>query len=130
MSEDLLNILIIEDNKDLADIMYELLALSGHRVSVADNGTEGIAKARELRPDAIICDIGLPDMSGYEFAKIIRQDTELKNTYLIASSGYAQQEDVERSRVTGFNRNLAKPVSFDTLETILKCVIKNAYSAG
>ncbi len=130
MSEDLLNILIIEDNKDLADIMYELLALSGHRVSVADNGTEGIAKARELRPDAIICDIGLPDMSGYEFAKIIRQDTELKNTYLIASSGYAQQEDVERSRVTGFNRHLAKPVSFDTLETILKCVIKNAYSAG
>lgn len=69
-------------------------------------------------------------MSGYEFAKIIRQDTELKNTYLIASSGYAQQEDVERSRVTGFNRHLAKPVSFDTLETILKCVIKNAYSAG
>ena len=130
MSEDLLNILIIEDNKDLADIMYELLALSGHRVSVADNGTEGIAKARELRPDAIICDIGLPDMSGYEFAKIIRQDTELKNTYLIASSGYAQQEDVERSRVTGFNRHLAKPVSFDTLDTILKCVIKNAYSAG
>lgn len=130
MSEDLLNILIIEDNKDLADIMYELLALSGHRVSVADNGTEGIAKARELRPDAIICDIGLPDMSGYEFAKIIRQDTELKNTYLIASSGYAQQEDVERSRVTGFNRHLAKPVSFDTLKTILKCVIKNAYSAG
>lgn len=130
MSEDLLNILIIEDNKDLADIMYELLALSGHRVSVADNGTEGIAKARELRPDAIICDIGLPDMSGYEFAKIIRQDNELKNTYLIASSGYAQQEDVERSRVTGFNRHLAKPVSFDTLETILKCVIKNAYSAG
>lgn len=130
MSEDLLNILIIEDNKDLADIMCELLALSGHRVSVADNGTEGIAKARELRPDAIICDIGLPDMSGYEFAKIIRQDTELKNTYLIASTGYAQQEDVERSRVTGFNRHLAKPVSFDTLETILKCVMKNAYSAG
>jgi CheY-like chemotaxis protein len=124
MSEDLLNILIIEDNKDLADIMCELLALSGHRVSVADKGREGLAMARDLKPDAIICDLGLPDMCGYELAKIIRQDNVLKNTYLIASSGYAQQEDVERSRAAGFNRHLAKPVDFDTLETILKDLVK------
>ena len=124
MSEDLLNILIIEDNKDLADIMCELLALSGHRVSAADKGREGLAMARDLKPDAIICDLGLPDMCGYELAKIIRQDNVLKNTYLIASSGYAQQEDVERSRAAGFNRHLAKPVDFDTLETILKDLVK------
>lgn len=122
MSNELLNILIIEDNKDLADILCELLAISGHRASAADNGTEGIAKARELRPDVIICDIGLPDMSGYEVAKIIRKDSELKDTYLIASSGYAQPEDIEHSRETGFNRYLAKPVCFNTLEMVLEGV--------
>jgi CheY-like chemotaxis protein len=120
MSNELLNILMIEDNKDLTDIMYELFVLSGHRASVANNGTEGIAKAKELKPDVIICDIGLPDMSGYEVAKIIRNDSELNDTFLIASSGYAQSEDVERSRETGFNRHLAKPVSFTTLEMVLK----------
>lgn len=76
MSNDILNILIIEDNKDLVDIMCELLVLSGYRALSAKNGTEGIAKARENRPDVIICDIGLPDMSGYEVAKIIRKDSE------------------------------------------------------
>jgi len=122
MSNDILNILIIEDNKDLVDIMCELLVLSGYRALSAKNGTEGIAKARENRPDVIICDIGLPDMSGYEVAKIIRKDSELKDTYLIASSGYAQPEDVERSRETGFNIHLVKPISFNILGKVLKGV--------
>lgn len=120
MLNEFLNILMIEDNKDLADIMCELLAFSGHRASASNNGTEGIVKAKELRPDVIICDIGLPDMSGYEVAKIIRKDAELNDTFLIASSGYAQSEDIERSMENGFNRHLVKPVSFTTLEMILK----------
>lgn len=122
MSNELLNILMIEDNEDLADIMCELLVLSGHIASVANYGMEGIEKAKELRPDVIICDIGLPDMSGYEVAKVIRNNAELKDIYMIASSGYAQPEDAERSREAGFNRHLAKPVSLTTLEMVLKDV--------
>ncbi|NLB82224.1 MAG: response regulator [Clostridiaceae bacterium] len=119
MSNELLNILMIEDNEDLADIMCELLVLSGHRASAANNGIEGIAKAKEINPDVIICDIGLPDMSGYEVAKAIRKDADVKDTFLIASSGYAQPEDVERSREAGFDRHLAKPVALETLEMVL-----------
>lgn len=120
MSNKLLNILLIEDNIDLADIMCELLVLLGHRASAANNGTEGLPKAKEINPDVIICDIGLPDMSGYDVAKIIRKDAEFKDAFLIASSGYAQHEDTESSREAGFNIHLAKPVSFDTLEMVLK----------
>ncbi len=117
-----LKILIIDDNKDLAEILCELIGFLGYETGSAHNGTDGIAKAIELRPDIIICDIGLPDMSGYEVAKMIRQDAELKDTFMIALSGYAQSEDIERSKEAGFNRHLAKPVSIETLEIVLKDV--------
>lgn len=61
-------------------------------------------------------------MSGYDVVKVIRNNAELKDVYMIASSGYAQPEDVARSREAGFNRHLAKPVSLTTLEMVLKDV--------
>lgn len=114
-----LKILIIDDNKDLAEIICELIAFLGYETECAHNGADGIAKARELQPDVIICDIGLPDMSGYEVAKMIRKDAEFKDTFLIAFSGYAQSEDIEKSKAAGFDRHLAKPVSLETLQMVL-----------
>lgn len=114
-----LNILMIEDNKDLADIMCELIEYIDHKAVAVHDGTTGLAKAKELRPDVIICDIGLPDMSGYKVAKLIRKDSELQDTYLIALSGYAQPEDLERSKEAGFDRHLSKPVSLETLQKTL-----------
>ncbi|MDF2677674.1 MAG: integral rane sensor hybrid histidine kinase [Bacillota bacterium] len=99
--------------------MCELISFLGHRAESALNGKDGILKAKELHPDVIICDIGLPVMNGYEVAKNIRNENDLKNIYLIALSGYAQQEDVERSRKAGFNRHLAKPLSMETLKANL-----------
>lgn len=114
-----LKILMIDDNKDLAEIICELIGLLGYETESAHNGTAGIAKARELQPDVIICDIGLPGMSGYEVAKMIRKDAELEDTFLIALSGYAQSEDMEKSKEAGFDRHLAKPVSLETLKMVL-----------
>jgi len=114
-----LKILIIDDNRDLAEIICELIGFLGYETESAHNGTDGIAKARELQPDVIICDIGLPDMSGYEVAKMIRKDDEFKDTFLIALSGYAQPEDIEKSKAAGFDRHLAKPVSLETLQMFL-----------
>lgn len=122
LSNESLSILMIEDNKDLARVMCELIAFIGHKAAAAHNGIEGIAKARELRPDVVICDIGLPRMSGYEVAQRIRKDTELKDTFLIALSGYAQPEDVERSKEAGFDRHLGKPVSIEMLQQALSTV--------
>lgn len=114
-----LNVLMIDDNKDLTEIMCELINFLGHKAESALNGNDGILKAKELHPDVIICDIGLPVMNGYEVAKSIRKENDLKNIYLIALSGYAQQEDVERSRKAGFNMHLAKPLSMETLKSTL-----------
>lgn len=114
-----LKILIIDDNKDLAEMICELIGFLGYETECAHNGGDGIAKARELQPDVIICDIGLPDMSGYEVVKMICKDAEFKDTFLIALSGYAQQEDIDRSKEAGFDRHLGKPVSMEMLQTVL-----------
>ncbi len=119
-----LRILIIEDIPDLAEIISELLFHLGHEVIVALNGPDGVRKAKIYHPDVLISDIGLPEMSGYEIAEAFQNDSQLKDIYLIALSGYAQPEDVERSRKAGFRNHLAKPVNLENL----KAALNKAYS--
>ena len=96
-----------------------MLELGGHEVAVAYNGPEGIEKARQLRPEVVLSDIGLPGMSGTEVARAFRRDAMLRNTYLVALSGYALPEDLERAVEAGFDRHLAKPPSLEKLEELL-----------
>ncbi|MDQ7093555.1 PAS domain S-box protein [Desulfosporosinus sp. PR] len=112
-------VLVIDDIKDVAEIMCSLLEYLGHEATSALNGIKGLAKAKDFEPDVIFCDIGLPGMSGYDVARIIRKDERLKDIYLIALSGYASQEDLAKSKEAGFNLHLAKPVDLATLEQIL-----------
>jgi CheY-like chemotaxis protein len=112
--------MIIDDNKDLNEVICELIGFLGCVTKSAQNGSDGIAKVREFRPDVILCDIGLPDMSGYEVAELLRKDTRHQDTLLIALSGYAQTEDIEKSKAAGFDKHLAKPVSLETLQMALK----------
>jgi CheY-like chemotaxis protein len=119
-----LRILIIEDIPDLAEIISELLFHLGHEVIVALNGPDGIRKAKNYHPDVLISDIGLPEMNGYEIAEVFQNDSQLKDIYLIALSGYAQPEDAERSRKAGFRNHLAKPVNLENL----KAALNEAYS--
>ncbi len=86
-------ILIIEDDADTADSLREALELNDHEVDVARSGPEGLEKANRLRPDIVLCDIGLPGMDGYEVARALRSDEALKGTFLVAISGYALPED-------------------------------------
>jgi two-component system CheB/CheR fusion protein len=112
-------VLIIEDNVDAADSLRDVLAFGEHEVEVAYNGPQGIAKAKEFRPDVVFCDIGLPGMDGFAVARAFRADDALKGVFLVALSGYALPEDVERAQTAGFNRHLAKPPSLEKLEKIL-----------
>lgn len=120
-----LHILMIEDNVDFAQVMCDLISLSGYRTSAAHNGQDGVAKARELHPDVIICDIGLPGMTGYEVAQAIRNDMALMDIFLIALSGYTSEKDLERCRNAGFDWHLAKPVDMADLENIFHRIIDN-----
>lgn len=114
-----LRILVIDDIPDIVEILCSLLGYLGHETIAALSGPEGIKKAKEYRPEVVICDIGLPGMNGYEVAKSFRSDKELNNTFLIALSGYAQPNDLEQAREAGFKKHLAKPINLDTLEQTL-----------
>ena len=89
---------------------------------VAHEGREGIEKARRFHPDVILCDIGLPQMDGYQVARELRADASLSSTYVVALSGYALPEDVERSRLAGFDKHLAKPPDLAALERMLEAL--------
>ncbi len=119
LSSHFLKILLIDDIPEITEILGSLLGYLGHQVITASSGPEGIDKAKEFRPDILICDIGMPGMSGYEVARIFRNDDELKEVYLIALSAYAQPEDLEQSKAAGFRQHLAKPVDLDTLKGTL-----------
>jgi two-component system CheB/CheR fusion protein len=112
-------VLVIEDNVDAADSLRDALELGDHRVVVAHEGTDGIAKARIFKPDVILCDIGLPGMDGYAVARELRADQTLKNVLLVALTGYTLSEDLKRASEAGFERHLAKPPSLDQLEDLL-----------
>ena len=112
-------ILIVDDNRDSADSMAILLRLAGHAVSTAYDGQTALTLARLELPEVVLCDISMPDMCGLELARRLRQDPSLKDSLLVALSGYAQEEDRHRSQEAGFNAHLAKPVRLDSLKALL-----------
>ncbi len=112
-------VLIIEDNVDAAASLRDVLQLCGHEVELAHDGPEGLATARAFLPEVVLCDIGLEEMDGYEVARAIRADDRLRGIFLVALSGYAQAEDVERAACAGFDRHVAKPPSPEQLEELL-----------
>jgi PAS domain S-box-containing protein len=116
-------ILVIEDNVDAAESLRDVLQLCGHEVEVALTGLEGLEKARlGGGPRVILCDIGLPGLDGFGVARAIRADPGLGGCYLVALSGYALQEDVDKSLAAGFDRHLAKPPDMALLESLLASV--------
>jgi PAS domain S-box-containing protein len=119
-------VLVIEDNADAAQTLKEALELNDHVVDVASSGSDGLDKVRALNPDVVLCDIGLPGMDGFEVAKRIRADPGVRGVALIALSGYAQEEDLERSKEAGFDLHLAKPPDLDALERAIAEVRKTA----
>jgi CheY-like chemotaxis protein len=105
-------IMVVDDNADSADTLAELLKISGHDVRVAYNGALGIDLARQFVPQYIFLDIGLPDMSGYEVAGVLKNLPELRAAVLIALTGYGRPEDEKRALDAGFHEHLVKPIDF------------------
>lgn len=119
-------ILLIEDNVDAARTLADLLELSGHRVSLAYDGATGIQMALELKPDVVLCDIGLPDVNGYDVARTLRADQSLRSTRLVAVTGYAQYADKQKAIDAGFDAHLTKPPDLDKLKKLLADAARNA----
>jgi PAS domain S-box-containing protein len=112
-------ILVVEDMPETAKSLVDALSLHGHVVALAHDGRRALELAPKFRPEAVLCDLGLPDIDGFEVARRFRANVALRDAYLVALSGYARPEDVERARAAGFAHHLAKPAQIDEIERVL-----------
>ncbi len=112
-------VLIVEDNRDGAEALALLLASLGHETAVAHDAEAALGVADAFNPDLALVDIGLPGMSGYEFARRIRAQPRYARLYLVAMTGYGTAEDLIATRTAGFDSHLVKPAEMEDLEALL-----------
>ena len=112
-------ILVVDDNVDAAVSLSRLLALLGHEVQVARDGTSAIYTARSMRPDVVLLDIGLPGADGFQVAQMLRREAGMGALKIIAVTGGAREDDRQRSQECGIDHYVLKPVDFGFLESLL-----------
>ena len=103
-------VLIVDDDADSADLLVQLLEMRGHHVLSVNSASQAVAAAATFRPEVAILDVGLPDLSGYELAQLLRKCEGLANCKLIAVTGYSGEAVLARSKNAGFDLHLVKPV--------------------
>jgi two-component system CheB/CheR fusion protein len=114
-----LQVLVVEDNPDAAESMMMLLEVFGHGVRVAPDGESALEMASGEAPDLMLVDVGLPGIDGYEVARRVREAPALRETTLIALTGFGRDEDRDRARAAGFDHHLLKPVDPDALRRMM-----------
>lgn len=113
-------VLVVDDNVDSAVGLAKLLTRAGHQVSLAYDGAAALAQAEQQLSEAIVLDIGLPGMDGYEVARLLRQEDWGRQALLIAVTGYGQEDDRQRAMEAGFDHHLVKPVDLIKLKSLLR----------
>ena len=112
-------VLVVDDNRDGAESMAEMLRLLGNEVATAHDGLEAVVAAGAFRPDVILMDIGMPRLNGLDAARRIREQSWGKAIAIVALTGWGQDGDRERSREAGCDGHLVKPVSLVDLQRML-----------
>ncbi|HLZ97149.1 MAG TPA: PAS domain-containing protein [Steroidobacteraceae bacterium] len=112
-------VVVADDNKDAADSLAMLLELSGHDVRVAHGGRGALSLAQTFRPDVVILDIGMPDLSGYDVAAQLRREPWGEGIVLIALTGWGRDDDRQRATAAGFDLHMTKPVDPEKIEVLL-----------
>jgi CheY-like chemotaxis protein len=112
-------VLVVDDNEDAADSLAQWLRHSGHQVEVAYSGLKALACVRSFQPDVVVCDLGLPELTGYDVARAVRRDMQ-RPIRLVALTGYARPEEVSRCIECGFDAHVAKPAAPADIERMLR----------
>lgn len=115
-----LRVLVVDDNKDAAEMLTLGLSMSGHRAEAANNGATALQLATGSEFDVFVLDIGMPDMDGYELCRRLRQDPKYRQVKIIALTGWGAESDRQKSKAAGFDVHLTKPVDLDAIEQILE----------
>jgi PAS domain S-box-containing protein len=117
-----LNVVVVDDQRDVADMVASLIHVLGHDVHTAYDGATALNLSRETRPDVMFVDIGMPDMTGYEVAEQVRRDPEISGMQLVALTGYGREEDRNRVMQAGFDFHRVKPLTDADLQATLSAV--------
>ena len=117
-------ILVVEDNENNRCLLWDILTFHGYEVSLADDGKEGVALARELMPDLILMDIQMPGMDGMTANGILKGDPATSGLKIIALTSFAMQGDREKFLAAGFDGYLSKPVDTRELPVLVKQWLK------
>jgi CheY-like chemotaxis protein len=112
-------ILVVDDNRDGGDSLAMVLRLRGSEVATAYDGVEAVQLADAFHPDVILLDIGLPGMNGYDACRAIRSEAWGKDIFMVAVTGWGQDEDRRKSRDAGFDHHFVKPVDLVVLTNLL-----------
>jgi len=112
-------ILVVDDNHDSALSLAMMLSIMGHETRTAHDGESAVETAESFLPEVVLLDIGLPKLNGYEVAQRIRQHPWGASMFLIAVTGWGQDEDRQRSSEVGLNVHMVKPVEAGALEKLL-----------
>jgi two-component system, sensor histidine kinase len=114
-----LRVLVVDDNRDSADTLHRLLESMGQEVVSVYDGAAALATLGTFRPELVMLDIGMPNMSGYEVAQQIGARVGEFRPVLMAITGWGQEADKRRAREFGFDYHFVKPVSEDSLQRVL-----------
>lgn len=118
-------IFLVDDQADFVFMTRILLERSGYAVSGFKDGPSALAAAQAQRPAAILLDIGMPPMDGYEVCRRLRAQPEGEQIAILALTGYGRAEDVAAAKAAGFDAHLLKPVNLDELLRVLAdCLAK------
>jgi PAS domain S-box-containing protein len=113
-------VLIIDDRRDAMTPLCKILQKDGHTVATALDGPSGLAQAAEFQPQVVLCDIGLDgDMNGYEVSRALRQLPATADSYLVAVTGYGQEDDRRKAKEAGFDYHVTKPLGKQQVKTLL-----------
>jgi CheY-like chemotaxis protein len=112
-------VLVVDDQADVADSVALLIGTYGHDVRTVYDGVSALSESRTRCPDVIFVDIGMPGMTGYELARMVRGDEALARVRLVALTGYGRDHDRTRALEAGFDQHLTKPVADWRLQAVL-----------
>jgi CheY-like chemotaxis protein len=115
-----LRVLVVDDAPDVTEMIATLIRFAGYDVTTALSATEAFDAARGDHFDAVVSDIGMPGMNGYQLAEALRALPEYMRTPLVAVTGFTMYDDRERARLSGFDDFLSKPINPSDLLDILK----------
>ncbi len=119
-------ILVVDDNRAAAETLALSLTLLGNDVRQAYDGVEAVKEALRFRPEVILMDIGMPRMNGYEAAREMRKHDWGKSAFLVALTGWGQEDDRQRTSEAGFDRHVVKPVEPAHLDELLRASMHSA----